>query len=77
MIAEKRRFYTKLFICVGVMFVSPLVVHAVGRLSGSDSPLLSFGSLILVLGSMGMICKLAIDREAEKKNRRERKMKNK
>ncbi|KAH9411655.1 hypothetical protein HK407_04g07630 [Ordospora pajunii] len=77
MIVGKQRFYTKLFMCVGVMFVSPLVVHVAGRMSGSDSPLLSFGSLILVLGSMGMICKLAIDREREKRNRRERKMKNK
>lgn len=74
---ERRKFYMQLAAFVVIMFVSPIAIAVVGRLAGVDSPLTSFASLFLVLGSMGAICKSVIDREREKKSRRIRKIKSK
>ncbi|AHL28918.1 hypothetical protein EHEL_040335 [Encephalitozoon hellem ATCC 50504] len=75
--AEKKKFQIQLTAFVITMFVSPIAVPVLGRMAGFDSPLVSFTSLFLVLGSMGAICKVAIDREREKKNKRMRKIKSK
>ncbi|AHL30087.1 uncharacterized protein Eint_040345 [Encephalitozoon intestinalis ATCC 50506] len=72
---ERRRFYQKLTVFIVLMFVSPIAVHVIGKWFESNPPAISFISLFLVLGSMGAICKLVIDREQEKRNRRERKIK--
>ena len=74
---DKRRFDRVLGVCVMVMFVAPLAVHAGARMAGVDTPVTSFVSLFLVLGAMGTICKLVVDREEERKDRRERRLKNK
>lgn len=75
--ADKRRFHQLLGVCVVLMFVAPLAIHASARMAGMDSPLTSFMSLFLVLGSMGAMCKLVVDREEEEKSKRGRRIKDK
>lgn len=75
--ADKKRFHRLLGVCVVLMFVAPIAMHAGARMAGVDSPVTSFVSLFLVLGAMAMMCKLVVDREESEKSKRGRRIKNK
>lgn len=75
--SEKRAFYLKLSAAVVFMFVSPILFHVTEVCLGMNSSMMPFLSLGSVLFSMGMACKLVIDREGGRKSRRERKIKTK
>ncbi|CCI73923.1 ECU04_0415 [Encephalitozoon cuniculi GB-M1] len=74
---ERRRFHRQLTVFVVIMLASPVAIPVAARWLGLDSPAVSLMSLFLVLGSMGAICKLAVDREHKRTSRREKRIKSK
>lgn len=75
--ADRKKFYIKLLVAVILMFISPMLAHLTKIYFRLNSPIIPFLSLGSVVFFMGTICKLVIDREDDKKARKEKKIKNK